>query len=337
MDKIVIVKLANELTRGVKTFRFDDKTYNESEAVGVLRCALIDANGGKETITYKDMRRNKVQIYEIIEEIVANIVNDGFIGSEFWNTYVDSRNLARGDRNEFVIPANSLFVVSDVAEGVATPRRQRIGKKTVTSINTSVHAIRIYEECALFMAGRIDWVDLCARVARSFSQSIWNDVYTAFNGVTAATTGLNSNYVISGSYSEANLLQLVAHVEAEAGSAVIAGTRTALRKIPESVLADSAKESMHNAGFYGMFNGVPEIALPQRHATGTDNFLLNDSTVYVFGGDQKFIHLVNEGDVTIIDKDFTANADMSIEYTTIMKYGVGVWFNARTFGKYAIV
>jgi len=336
MDKNVVIDLARDIRSGVKTFSIEDKTYSAAEATNVLRQALIAANGGTFKLDRKTLRRNKVEIFEIIEELVPNMINEGLAGNEFWMNYVDERNLAKGDQNLFEIPANTMFVVSEMADGIAVPRRQRIGETTNLSITPTVHGIRIYEEFARFMAGRIDWNELCNRVAKSFQQSIWNDIYTAFNGITSDTIGLNSTYVKSGSYDGDALVQLISHVEAANDqNAVIVGTKAALAKITEASLSDEAKSSMFNDGFYGKFRGTPMMALKQKHKVGTDTFILNDSRVYVLAGGEKFIKFVNEGDAYVDDKPSTTNADMSIEYTMLMQYGLAIAFTGK-FGQYTL-
>ena len=127
-EKNSIVKLATDMLHGKV------ETYDSKSSEDVLREALIAANGGSSKLNVKALRRNKVEIFEIIEELVPLMVNEGLKGDEFFMNYVEERNLAEGDKNEFVAPDNSTFIVSEIANGIATPRRQRIGEKTVVSV-----------------------------------------------------------------------------------------------------------------------------------------------------------------------------------------------------------
>lgn len=336
-----IVNLAVDLMRGKQTFTIADqegveKTYSAHEAADILREALIDANGGSTKFDRKTLRRNKVQIFEIIEELVPVIIHEGLEGDEFWMNFVDERNIAYGDVNEFFVPDNSTFIVTKIADGIGTPDRQRIDHGRKVTIETTKHAVRMYDDFGRFMAGRIDWAALCEKVAKSFRQAIWDDIYTAFNGITNATLGLNSTYVYAGSYSATNLRTLIAHVEAATGETpVLVGTKAALALCEGAEKADSAKESMHNAGFYGMFEGTPMVMLKQKHRPGTDTFLLSDTVLYVVAAGDKFIKLVNEGDAYIDDRDQTRNADMTMEYFMTMDWGVGLVISGKI-GKYSI-
>lgn len=330
MENNGVVELARQLLRGKANFQFENKTYDKDDAVNVLRDALIEANGGSTKIDRKALRRNKVEIFEIIEQMTEAIIHDGFDGNEFWMNYVDHINTNEGDINEFIAPDNSMFIVSEIAKGIATPRRQRIGKSMKVSVNTTVHAIRMYDEYSRFMANRIDWVDLVNRVSRSFDQEIWNDIYTAFNGINAETVGLSETYVKTGTYADDTLIDLIQHVEAATGeAAVLVGTKKGLMKCSGAQVSEEAKTNLFKQGYYGSFNGTPMIALKQIHKPGTDTFALDDKSLYVFAGGDKFIKFVEEGEVYIDDRDVTRFSDMTIEYFMEKQYGVALMITGK--------
>lgn len=335
-----IVSLATDLLRGKQTFSYNEQTYDVAEAQEVLRQELLQASkkvsGQTVNATRKALRRHDTELFEIIEELVPIMIQEGFNGDEFWMNFVDERNIALGDKNEFIIPDNTTFIVTKIAEGLGTPDRQRLDHGRTINITTSKHGVRMYEAFARFIAGRIDWNALVEKVAKSFRQAIWNDIYTAFTGISASTVGLSETYVKAGTYDKAVLNTLIEHVEAATGeSAVIIGTKTALAKCEGSEKADSAKESMHNAGFYGMFDGTPMVMLKQQHRAGTDEFILDDTTVYVVAGGDKFIKLVNEGDAYVEESDQTKYADQTLNYLMTMYWGVGIAI-AGKIGKYTI-
>lgn len=313
MNKHDIVRLALDVKHGtaVAPAEFAEKRPEE-----VLRQAFIELNGGSSKFDYKNFRRNKVEMFEIIEEIVPILVNEGLQGDEFYNRFVSTRNLALGDRNEFIIEDDSLFVVAEMADGISIPRRQRIGESRTLSVKTNIHGVRIYEEFSRFMAGRIDWNACIDKIARSYQAERLDTIYTLFAGLTDQTPGLNNTYVTGGTYDEEALLKLVDHVEAKTGkSATILGTKPALRKCTTAVMSDSAKEDYYRTGFFGNLAGVPMISIKNRHAVGTDNFIFPDDRIYVIAGDPELILEVIEGEPVIIEKtNVSDNADQSIEY-----------------------
>lgn len=325
MERNDIVKLAIDATRGCVA-----GNYSKGETSEVLRQALIEANGGSTKIDYKAIRRNGAAIFEIIEEVIPVILQEGLVGDEFYMNLVEERRLSEGDQNEFVVDGNSAFVVSEIANGVATPRRQRIGEKTTVAVKTTAHAIRVYEEMNRVLSGRIDWATFVEKVAEAFRQQVFNDIYAAFSGINAETVGLSDTYVKAGTYDEEALLALVAHVEAATGkSAMIVGTKPALRKCTTAVMSNSAKDDYYNAGFYGRLAGVPMVAIKNRHAIGTETFVFPDDKLFVLASDDKPIKVVYEGDGIMLDSDPTSRPDLTQEYFYMEKYGVGLVINGK--------
>ena len=319
MKNMDIVRLAIDVYHGNAVVPAE---YADKRPVEVLRQALLDLNGGSPKFDFKTFRRNKLEIFEIIEQIVPVLVNEGLQGDEFFYNLVEERNLAAGDTNEFITEDNSLFVVAEMADGIAIPRRQRLGESTSVTIRTSLHGVRIYEELSRFMAGRIDWNAAIDKIAKSYKAEKLNDIYTVFTGINDQTPGLNDTYVTGGSYDEEAILKLVEHVEAATGkTASIIGTKPALRKCTTATLSDSAREDYYQMGFFGKLAGVPMISIKNRHAVGTDNFIFPDNKLFVFASDDKPIKHVTEGEAYILEKDGTTNSDMTMEYLYTEKYG----------------
>lgn len=310
--------------------------FSDKRPVEVLRQALLDLNGGNTKFDYKHFRRNKPEFFEIIEEIVPILVHEGLQGDEFFMNLVEDRNVSAGDMNEFVTEDRSLFIVSEMADGIAIPRRQRLGEKTTVSIPTALHGVRIYDELSRFLAGRIDWNSMIDKISKSYKAEKLNRMYTAFSGISASTAGLNGTYVKGGTYEEGKILELVEHVEAATGMAAsIIGTKSALRKCITAIQSDSAKEDYYNVGYYGRLAGVPMVSIKNRHAVGTDNFIFPDNELYVLASNDKPIKHVTEGEALVIEKEATSNSDLTMEYLYAEKDGIGLLV-ADKIGKYTI-
>lgn len=63
----------------------------------------------------KAIRRNQVAVFEIIEEVINDMLVSGWEQNPFFREYVDVRNLALGDKNEFYVPDNSVLSVMKVS------------------------------------------------------------------------------------------------------------------------------------------------------------------------------------------------------------------------------
>lgn len=312
---------------GIDGYKGNVEKYSTAQSQDVLREALIEANGGNTKLDWKAMSRGECkEVFQIVEEILNATVFDELQNDDFFNALVDFRNIKKGDQNLFLVEDNILFVVDEVADGTLGLRRQRIGGSTETTIPTSLKMVRIYEELNRVLAGRIDFNEMINIVAKSFRQKILDDIYTLWSGATAADLGGIAFFPAAGSYSEEDLLDLIAHVEAAAGGkqATIIGTKKACRQLAASIMADSAKEELHNYGYYGKFYGTPVIATPQRHKVGTTEFVFPDDVLTIIAGDEKPIKFVYEGEPFSLMVDPTRNADLTYEYYYGECYGLGI-------------
>lgn len=312
---------------GIDGYRGNVEKYSVKQSQDALRQALIEANNGSTKLDYKAIRDGKCTgLFSIVEEILNNTVVEGLYGDDFFNAFVDFRNVAEGDQNLFVIEDNNLFVVDDVSDGNQGIRRQRLGGSTEQAIPTSMKMVRIYEELNRVLSGRVDFNHMIDLVGESFRRRMLDDIYTLWTGATSTDLGGVEYYVTGGSYSEDDLLELIYHVEAASGGkkATLIGTKKALSALRESIQSEGAKDELHNLGYYGLFYGTPCVAIPQRHVAGTNTFLFDDDVITVVAGTDKPIKFVYEGDPIILMGDPMSNADFTQEYLYGAKYGLGI-------------
>lgn len=328
-EKANLIKLAKE----TYTDKFVSNKFSKNEANEVLRQAFIDLNGGSTKLDFKKMRRNGVEMFEIMEEILENTVLQGLPEDNFFQNFVEYKNVALGDQNSFYIPDNTMLAVSEIADGTSSLRRQRLDVGTNVSITTSWKGVKIYEHLSRLLSGRVDFNEMLTALEKAFKLRINDDVYTAFTGTFAS---LPSGFTTSGSFDEDSLLDIIEHIEAATGkTAMIAGTRKALRKVTTAIVADSAKEEMYKMGYFGSFNGTSMFRINQVHTVGTYTFKLSENDLYIVTGDEKPVKFVTEGEVRIINGDALANADLTQDYFFSSAYGTGVAIT-DLFGKYEI-
>lgn len=326
-----IAKLALDIYNGKPT-----GTYSADQANDVLLKALVDANGGKTSIDYRDMRDGKCgALFAIIEEVLSNSVENGLQGNEFFFNFVETKNLKLGDKNEFYVPDDYLLPVSEVAAGTVNIRRQRLNGGTPFTVPMKRYGIKVYEEMDRVVSGRVDFNHFIDVATRSLTKARYDDIYASLTGIVA---GSDAPYIpAAGSYDEATLLELCEHVEVNNGVApVIMGTRSALRKITTATVAEVAKEDMYNMGYYGMFNGYKMMRINQIHKADNKTFLLPNNVVYVVGADNKFIKYVTEGDTLVKYTAAIDNADLTEEWLAIQKAGSTVAIGDKKIGVYTM-
>ena len=274
----------------------------------------------------KAVRRHKAEIYDLIEETIERLVETNYLDSEFFNRFVEVRNVAAGDMNSFFVEGASIVTTAEFSGGHHDIERQRfIGGQTY-SVKTSWYGMKVYEEFELFMAGRIDWARYVNKLYEGMDNTINQMVLTSF---TTIETTIPPRFSTSGTVTEAIAAELVDKVEAASGRpAIIVGSRAAISKLntltPAGLFSNEMKQERNTIGVVGVFLGTDVLRIPQAIAKGTDNLIVPDDKLYVIPmTDNKPIKLVQEGDT--IYNESTDNAvrrDMTIEAELQTKMGV---------------
>lgn len=336
MNRKEIVRLAMDARKNKVQGNF-----SMDETMHTLHEAFVAANGGKNYLDPRDIRDGKCsEAFAIIEQIVDEIKHDVMTTEPFFMEYVDYRNLALGDKNEFFIPDSTPLVVSEIGAGSQALRRQRMYGGESFSVKTSLRGIKVYEEMDLLLANRFDFNTFMDRIAEAFRRRTIEDVYTAWSGT---IEGLEDPYAITGSYSEAQMLDLIQHVQAANGvrSAYILGTKLALSKVVSAFdTSIPALESGYNTGVIGKFHGTDKIETVNMYKAGTTEFMLSDDVLHVMPAGVKIkpIMYVTEGRSLIIPHHSIENNDLTEEYMMCERTGVSarVPNGEGKFGRYTI-
>ena len=316
-----IVRLAVDAYHGTQT------KYSVGESMDTLHQALVAANNGSTILNYKDIRDGKcVGLFTLIEEILSRSVVEGLQASDYFNSLVEYRNVALGDKNLFYVEDSNLFTVADAADGTQGIRRQRLGGMSETSIPTSFKVVKIYEELNRVLSGQVDFNRFIQKVSESFQKKILDDIYSLWISATADDFGGTTYFPAAGAYDEDTLLDLISHVEAAANGrpATIIGTKKAIRNLAPAIQGNDSESDIYNLGYYGKFYGTPVVALPQRHKDNSTDFVFSDNLLTVIAGDDRPIKFVNEGQSTVLMGDPMQNMDLTQTYMYGEKYGLGI-------------
>src|SRR5690606_28006663 len=243
-----MIKLAVDLAKG------KDQNYSANEANETLRKAFADlmefSLEGNGKIDRKTFRRHKVEIFEILEEIINETLHEG-LENQF-DQFAEYRNLAWGDENLFKVPANNIFRVALVSDGNGNIRRQRLRDGQEFSVSLDTYAIKVGEDFHRFLAGRVDWVDFMEGIAESFKRDLTQRIADA---VMSSYGEYDSTYHFTKSVelqSEDEIVELAMHIEDRSGEIVaIHGTKLAMRKLAPSKTTDSMNDARNKVGYYG--------------------------------------------------------------------------------------
>ena len=288
----------------------------------------------------KAIRRNQALVFDIIEETVQNLLVTGWGADPFFQKYVDQRNLALGDKNEFYSEDNSILSVMRVAGNHHDIVRQRLGAGSVQSISTYWCAVKVYSEFERVVTGAEEFAKFITKMYDAYDRYVKNTLYDAMVGY---AKGLTGQFKVTGDPTTDKLNALCDLVSTATGyPVIIMGTRTALSKVTTlqnaSYISDAMKDEHYRTGTLGMWEGKELVEIPQvfeKNKVGT--YKINNGLLWIMPvADLKFIKLVNEGDTQlaqITDKD--ANTDMTYTAEMQTKLGVAVMLNSA-FGVYDI-
>jgi hypothetical protein len=339
----------------VEAARKEVKEYSAKEAnakiVEKFRAAIgVDADT-KPQYVKRAIRANKDLVFTLIEETIEELMITGWMENPFFMEYVDVRNLALDDENDFYVEDESILSVSKVSGNHHNMIRQRLGAGRHFSVAGEWYGIKIYADFERVLLGAEDWAAFVLKVTEAINRYLYDALYAALRG---AKENLGANWVKSGAIDAANkstLVKLCQDISMATGSEVtIFGARTALSSL--TAMADvnwapaSVKEEYYrNGGVLGNFEGfkVAEIGQGLKRGASINSasveYQLDTDRLYIIptGVAEKFIKLVNYGETMVsqvTDKD--TNRDMSQEYEVLYKMGINVILST-VFGVWEII
>lgn len=311
-------KLVYNLTRGEDIFEYDEsgveKRVSRSEANKAIRKVFMDVCG----LTEDDLKSNKTrrraekahanEIFEIIEEEIDFRVNKGFEESEWFNNFVDQRNIKLGDAQEFYVDTDVLFIVGDYSGDNHDITMQQLPEGKPLTIKTTPKTIKIGKDIDLIVLGRVDFTKWIERVAESYVQYVQKMVYDM---VTQAAAKLPSQYKGSGELSSSTKTDFDELIEqvavANASDVVIMGTKTALKKITALAqvqwASEEQKKAIADTGRLGSYEGTVLVEIPQRlDLTDTTKTVVDNDVLWLMPVvDDKFVKFVDEGETEIFE------------------------------------
>lgn len=253
----------------------------------------------------KAFRRNKVAVYEVIEDTLEDLLVSGWGENPFFNEFVEQKYYNLGDRNEFYTPDNVILTVSETAGNHHDLFRQRLGEGSTFSVKTSWYGIKIYAEYERFMTGRVDWAAFIQKIYEAFDKKINDMLYAA---VMSAGDKLPAptQFVKTGkldSTAKDTFFTLIEDVQMASGEeVVIMGTRSALSKLSGmgdvNWISEDMKNERYTTGKLGRFEGVRLVEIPQAFENNdTSKKLVDSSKILIMpAGDNRFVKMYDEGE-----------------------------------------
>ena len=203
--------------------------------------------------------------YGVDEETIQNLLITGWGNDPFFQKYVDQRNLALGDKNEFYSEDDSILSVMKVSGNHHDIIRQRLGAGSVQSISTYWCAVKVYAEFERVVTGAEEFAKFVTKMYDAYDRYVKNALYDAMVGYSTTLTG---QFKHTGTVTAEKLNALCDLVSTATGNPVIImGTRTALSKVTAlqnaTYISDAMKDEHYRTGTLGMWEGKELVEIPQ--------------------------------------------------------------------------
>ena len=298
----------------------------------------------------KAIKRNQQVLFDLIEEVVPNLLQTGWQENAFFNEFVETKHIDIGDKNVFYTEDDTLLTVSKVSGNHWDIDRQRLGKGASFSVETSWYGIAVYSEYERLLTGAEDFATfvnkLYEAVDRYINESIYQAMLSASEQLPGGTDG-NGQWVKTGALDAAEkmkFLQLIEDVQMATGmEVVIMGTKTALSRLEAmqdiNWISEDMRVARNTTGKIGHWEGIRLVEIKQGFKLNdTSARLVDDKQLLIMPvGDNKFIKVVNEGQPEMRQvNDNTFHQDMTYDYRYMWKMGVGVQIGLL-FGVYNII
>lgn len=347
------------MDKNIKTLMFDlaagksvydeelNRELTKDEANEVLRKACYDLLGLDENSTDRDIKRamkkqSAQEFFEVIEEVLDQYSPDGFKDNEFFDAYVETRNMKDGDMNEFWTDDDIVLNVAKVSGDHHDLIMQKLGAGSSFNVQTAVYAVKVGHDIRMFLTGRKNWGDFIDAVAKAFNKKIRNTMYTEFmNAADKLPTmdGLKGSGDLTSATKDEFDTILMNVGGLNESDVMIMGTKTALKKLNGLAnvdwISESQKEKVANTGIMGTYEGTTLIEIPQRfEKNDTASALVDNTKLLIFPVvDYKPVKFVDYGENTleVTEKGDTMNDQQSFEVqrrmgiSTIITRLFGVW------------
>ena len=306
-------------------------------------CGLSDEDLKSPKRVKRAVKTHHNELFEIIESDIEFKVSTGLSDDEWFNRFVENRNVALGDEEEFEIKGdNVLFIIAEISGDHHDLTMQNLPSGERFRVHVKRYGVKVGKDIDLVILGRVDYTELTDKIAESFVYDIKEKCFTAMYGA-AKKLPNNSKFNKTGALVKEAWDELIEDVATANNSDVyIVGTKMALKRL--TALADidwvseDQKRDVATMGRLGSYEGTTMVEIPQRFKLNDVNEkLYANNILFVFANtEDKFIKFTDKGEVEIVE--VTEKAEMADDFQTYevqRSYGVGITLG-QYFGAYTI-
>ena len=325
----------DSLSNKVAVFSNEDAAKYTDQAIREAFFEIL----GDEKLTWQGWRNHKNEIFTVIENVLTTNLPKGWENSPFYDQFVEVKNGALGDANEYVIDQDGILVASRFSGNHWDVDRQKLQGKRSFSVPTEWIYIHVYDELERFLNGVTTLPEMMTKLQNGFQNEIDARIYTSFNGI---GTYLPEAFKETGAYVRETMMDLIQRVQiASQSNVILAGTKTALAAIAEGIdskwISNAQQEEMATKG--ALLNltglGVTAMEIPQVFVRGTYDFKIDNTSIYVLPNNTRPIKLFYEGQTRALDYNENQTHDQTVGTIAETKLGTAV-IMPSLFGKYTV-
>lgn len=327
--------LALDAAHGV----FDKYSHDETQTIlrkqfnNIFHINFKEATPMKRHQAY---RKYAADYFALIEDVITDKMNSGWNSSNaFFDEFVEDKNIAAGDKNEFYVEDTSLLTVSKWASDHHDVLRQKVMPGKAYQIDTQRYVIKVYVELEEFMLGKIDFAAMVDKMYKSIEQYRYAALFAAFM---SADQNLPTDMMANITPAQATRDQIVEFIEsvkaATGKNVILVGTNVAIHTLQNTVpyagYSNEMKNEANQKGILSMWEGYTCLGLDRVNIAGTRTSVFSAADnrkifVMPIGGD-KPIKRVNEGEVTYWERGDNGNQfqDRTLEAQIEYAEGIGV-------------
>lgn len=132
-------KLMLDTARGAE--KVDKKDANDKIREVMFSVLGVDEDCDRRTLR-NAIRKHKIDIFEVTEEILENLLVSGWGENPFFNEFVEMKSMADGDTNEFYTKDEIILTVSELSGNHHDIVRQKLNEGKTFRVKTSWYGVK---------------------------------------------------------------------------------------------------------------------------------------------------------------------------------------------------
>src|SRR5699024_10675782 len=169
----------DSLSNKVAVFANEDAAKYTDQAIREAFFEIL----GDDKLTWQGWRNHKNEIFTVIENVLTTNLPKAWENSPFYDQFVEVKNGALGDTNEYVIDQDGILVASRFSGNHWDVDRQKLQGKRSFSVPTEWIYIHVYDELERFLNGATSLPEMMTKLQNGFQNEIDARIYTSFNGI----------------------------------------------------------------------------------------------------------------------------------------------------------